>query len=332
MRVGKSSFIIRGVYCHHHSVIVGSIEMGGPLKHYYDKCINDVYFGEKSFEKAEVKMFNEGLKLCLEKNKLCCDEVDAIVYSDLNNQIAIGSYCLKNFNVPAMGIYSACSGFTEGVIIASSFIELGFENIIVSMSSHNGTSERQFRYPIEYGGKKELTTTYTVTSSNHLLVSSKISDISVSRITIGNIGCNNLKNPNDMGRAMAIACYETFKRHFNDFNISPSEYDLILSGDLSKYGSELFLKYLEEDGISLDNYNDTGLMIYDSKQRVFAGGSGIGCVSSVVLAYVFSLLKEKKLNKVLVIATGALLNPVMTLQKETIPSVAHAVCFERNNE
>lgn len=331
MRVGKSSFLFSDVYCHECSVIVGPTEMNGPLKNYFDKCINDIYFGEKSFEKAEIKMFKEGLNLCLDKNNLSSDDVDIVIYSDLNNQIAIGSYCLKNYNIPAIGIYSACSGLTQGVITASSFIEMGFKNIIVSMSSHNKTSERQFRYPVEYGGKKELTTTYTVTSSNHLLLSSVASDIIVSRITIGNVCSNNIKNPNDMGRAMAIACYKTFKRHFNDFDISPSEYDLILSGDLSKYGSELFLKYLEEDGIKLDNYNDTGLMIYDSTQRVFAGGSGIGCVSSVVLAYIFKLLKEKKLNKILVIATGALLNPVMTLQKEAIPSVAHAVCFERIN-
>lgn len=329
MKKYNSSFIVENVYCHESGITVGPIESKGPLSKYFDLHYDDLYFGEQSFEKAEIKMFDDSLNICLKKNKIKPQDVDLIVYSDLNNQVIVGSYCLRNYCIPAMGIYNACSGFTESIIIASQFLEnKTYNRVLVGLSSHNGTSERQFRYPNEYGGKKSRTTTYTVTSSNILLLSNEKSSIKVSKITIGQIFDNKIKDPSDMGRSMAIAAYETLIKHLEDFNVSPNEYDLILTGDLSEYGSLLFKKYLDRDGIILTNYNDCGLLIYDQKQRVFSGGSGCGCVGAVTLGYVFDCLRKHIFKKVLIIATGALHNPVMLLQKETIPSIAHAVCFE----
>lgn len=330
MKVGNSSLVFKNVYCNNSSVVVGPIESQGPLTQYFDIHYDNPYCNETSFEKAEMAMFEDSFNTCLKKNKISDKDVDLIIYSDLNNQVVIGSYCLRKRKIPALGIYSACSGLTEGIIIAGSFLEEGkLKKVIVGVSSHNGTSERQFRYPIEYGGKKSPTTTYTVTSANHLLLSNQESDIKVSRVTIGKINDNGITDPSDMGRAMAIAAYDTFKEHFSDFNIAYDEYDLIMTGDLSKYGSDLFLKYLEEDGITLNNYTDSGLLIYGKNQKVFAGGSGCGCVASVTLGCIFHKLRSGSYKKVLVLATGALLNPVMIMQKESIPSVCHAVCFER---
>ena len=206
-----------------------------------------------------------------------------------------------------------------------------FGDYIACMSSsHNSTSERQFRYPTEYGGQRPPSITSTVTGSGVGIITNKNTDIIIKAATIGEVVSAGTKDSTDMGRAMAPAAAFTLKQHFEDFNIDASYYDLILTGDLSLYGSKVFVDILKEYGIELDNkYQDCGLIIYDiNTQDVLAGGSGCGCASIVMYGYLCNLLKNKKLKRILVIATGALLNPVMVAQGKDIPSVAHAVCLE----
>lgn len=332
-KVGKQSIVLEKVFIHESGVVVGPKEGSGPLSTYFDKTYNDLYAdGEKSWEKSEMKMFKEALDFCLRKNNKIDKDIDLIVCGDLNNQIVIGNYVLRDYQLPYLGVFGACSTSVEAVIVGSQFIESNsFKNVLVGTSSHNATAERQFRYPTEYGGKKVDTSTMTVTAAGLALISSEISNIKVTRATIGKVYDAEIKDSLDMGRVMSIAAFYTIKQHFDDFNIGPNEYDLILTGDLSYYGKDMLVKIFDEYNINMhDNYNDCGLMIYDREsQDVLAGGSGCGCCAAVSYGYILSAMKEKRYKKVLLVATGALLNPIMVAQKETIPSIAHAIVLER---
>ncbi len=332
--VGKSSGNFKNVYLNTTAVICGPKEYNGPLHEYMDKGYMDVYCGKDTWEQAEIELQKQAIDQVIKKSGLLKEEINCIVGGDLNNQLGVTNYNLRNYDFPYVGVYSACSTCTEALIVASTFVDCGFgNNIITIASSHNATSERQFRNPTEYGGQKPNSTTSTATGAGAAVISKYASGIKITRFTLGKVIDPNLSDSQDMGRAMAPAAAMTLKQHLEDFKIEPSEYDLILTGDLSKYGSKIFIEILEEFGIKLgSNYNDAGLMLYDiEKQDVFAGGSGCGCISLVGLGYVIDCLKNGIYNKVLLIATGALLNPIMLAQGETIPAIAHAVCLERSN-
>lgn len=331
-RVGKQSIEFNNCYVRTTSTVSGKLEKEGPLGNYFDKTYNDNYCDEKSWEKAEMKLMSDSIDIALKKSILKTNDIDLIITGDLNNQIVIGNYVLKKYPFPYLGIYSACSTLTEGLIIGSTFIDNYYgEYVMVSTSSHNSTSERQFRNPTEYGGQKSCTTTFTATGAASCLLTSRKTEIKIARATIGNIVDSTTLDSCDMGRLMAPAASETLINHLKDFKLKPSYYDLIVTGDLSSFGKKTFLNLLEQQNIRLDsNYEDTGLMLYDiEKQPVFSGGSGAGCVSLVSLGYLYKQMLLGKYKKILVIATGALLNPIMTFQKETIPAIAHAVALER---
>lgn len=331
-KVGKNSVIFNDVYLVSTGTVCGPKEYDGPLGKYIDKFYQDPYGGCDSWEKAEQRFLKDAIELALLKEGITSNSIDLYLGGDLNNQIACTNYVLKDYNIPYLGLYAACSTLTESLLIGSMIIDSNYGNyILCSASSHNSTSERQFRYPTEYGGQKPSSLTSTATGCGVALISSIPSNIRIKCATIGKVVDSELMDAQDLGRAMAPAACETLRNHLHDFAIKPDEYDLILTGDLSTYGTNVFKTMLKEYGITLgDNYKDSGLMLYDlEKQNVHAGGSGCGCISLVTLGYVVKLILEKKLNKVLVIATGALMNPIMVAQGESIPGIAHAVVLER---
>lgn len=331
-KVGKNSIIFENVYLSSCGTVSGIKEHLGPLGRYIDKYYEDPYANSDSWEKAEQKMLKDAIEITLLKEGLSKDEIDLYIGGDLNNQIACTNYVLRDYSFPFFGVYAACSTMTESLILGSMIMDASYGNyILCSASSHNATSERQFRYPTEYGGQKPNSLTSTATGCGVGLLSRKPSTIKIKSATIGRVVDGELSDPQDLGRAMAPAACETLRNHLSDFKVSVDDYDLILTGDLSTYGVCALKKMMNEYGIKLkDNYNDSGLMLYDlKKQDVHAGGSGCGCVSLVTLGYVAKLMYENKLNKVLVIATGALMNPIMVAQGETIPGIAHAIVLER---
>ena len=329
-KIGEQSLKFENTYLLETSTVAGKLEKEGPLGDYFDVCFNNNYIGESTWEKGEMALLDNSIGTLLNKAQKNVKDIDLLIGGDLNNQIAITNYVLKEYEIPFLGIYSACSTFTEGLIVGSTFIENGLNNVIVSTSSHNSTSERQFRNPTEYGGQKNQTTTFTATASGSTLLTNKKTNIKITNATIGKVIDSTILDPCDMGRIMAPAAADTLLHHLKDFNVNPNEYDLIVTGDLSKYGKETFLTILKEYDIELKNYEDTGLMLYDTeKQPVFSGGSGAGCITLVTLGYLYNMMMARKYHKILLIATGALLNPVMTFQKETIPAIAHAVVLER---
>lgn len=325
------TFKYNNVYINEVSTITGPKEGEGPLSKFFDKSYSEYYMGSDTWEQAEVKMNTENIDLLLNKCNRSKKDVDIFISGDLLNQIVASSYAASTLNIPYMGIYSACATSTEGIIIASNMIEGGLiNNSVVNVSSHNNASEKQFRYPVEYGGPKPVTQTFTVTGSASALISNKKSNIKVESATLGKCIDSGVKNVFDMGSVMAIAAADTIDKHLKDTKREIGYYDLILTGDLGMYGKSLLKDVLKDEyGYDTRNVDDSACMIYDiNKQSVYAGGSGPACIALVTYSYILNLMRQGKLNRVLMVATGALMNPTMVNQKLSIPSIAHAVSLE----
>lgn len=326
------TFYYKNVYIQDTSTVAGPYEKNGPIGKYFDKTYKDLYMGENSFEKGEIKLVKDSINFLLRKTKIIKDNIDLVIGSDLLNQITASTYGCLGVGKGFIGVYGACSSGVLEMIIASNFIESGFiNNSICVVSSHNMTSEKQFRYPTEYGAPKPNSSTFTATGAASCLLSNKASKIRVECATLGEIVDYSQNDPNDMGRVMAPSAINTLIKHLDETNRGPDDYDLILTGDLGKYGKEIVIDYLKEKyGIILNNYDDCGTMLYDlDKQKdVHAGGSGPVCSCLVVYSYIYQLLKKKKIRKVLFLATGALFSPLLLYQKENINSICHAISLE----
>lgn len=317
----------KNVFINEVSVVAGPYEAKGPLKKYFDSTYDDLYFGEKTFEQAEVKLISDSLDILREKSGK--EDIDLFIGGDLLNQIVASNYAMSKIYSSFIGIYAACSNSTLGLILGSKFVESGVKNVACFTSSHNNSAEKQYRYPVEYGGPKPKSTTFTSTGCASALLSSK-GDIRVESGTIGRVIDSLNNNVFHMGGVMAKAACDTIYNHLKDTGRYIDYYDLVLTGDLGIYGKKILKEYmLERYGIKLDRYDDTGCMLYDlDKQEVYAGASGPACAPLVVYGYIFDQMKKGKYKRVLMVATGALMNPTMCNQKLNIPAIAHAVSLE----
>ena len=319
------------VFINETGTVTGPYESSGPLGKYFDLCHKDLYFGEKNWEQAEVKLIGEAIDMLAKKSRVDLNDIDAFIGGDLLNQIAPSNYAMSKFNKSFIGIYAACSTATLGLILGGSLIEGGFLNKVITFtSSHNMGAEKQYRYPTEYGGPKPKTTTFTSTGGAAALLSKDKSGIRLESGTIGAVVDSLSKDVFNMGAAMAKAAADTIYKHLKDTGRSIDYYDLVLTGDLGIYGKEILKEYmLSEYNIKLGKYNDTGVMLYDLEtQPVYAGASGPACAPLVTYSYIFNKMKKGKYKRVLLAATGALMSPTMVNHKLTIPSVCHAVSLE----
>lgn len=316
------------------SSIVGPKEMQGPLSSYFDLHIDDVFFAEKSFEKAESKMMKTCLENLIAKSSTSNEKVDYIFAGDLLNQCIASGYCIRDLNIPFFGLYGACSTFTESLILASLFVNAGYATqTIATASSHFCSAERQFRMPLEHGNQKSPTAQCTTTAAGAALVVPKDVGFTgpyVTYVTPGKIVDMGINDMTNMGAAMAPAAFNTIMTHLIDTGRNANYYDAIVTGDLGILGSEILVDLFKEEGIDLNGiHQDCGALIYDPEtQDTHCGGSGCGCMGSVFSGYFFSELKSKNINKILIVATGALMSPVSSMQGETIPGIAHAVAIE----
>ena len=323
----------KNVYIKESSTIAGVYEANGPLKKYFDKVYsNDLYFGEKNWEHAEIKLLKESISLLLKKCKLKDTDIDLLISGDLQNQLASSDYALREYDIPFLGIYNACATSSEGLIIGSTFVDSKrVKKCIVSTVSHNMAAEKQYRNPTEYGTPKPETATFTVTGGASILLTNEKTDIRIESSTVGRVIDKGIKDVNHMGAVMAPAAADTIYRHLQTLNRNYDYYDLILTGDLGKYGKQILLNYMKEV-YKMDissNYDDCGTIIYDtSKQPVLAGGSGPACSALVNYSYILKQMKNKKIKRVLIVPTGALFSPTMYFQKESLPAIAHAVSLE----
>jgi stage V sporulation protein AD len=310
---------------------VGPKEADGPLGQLFDVKHKELHCGEDNWELAERRLMEQAIEQCLMKGNKTKDDIDLFLAGDLLNQNVTANYVARHVNIPFLCMFGACSTSMETVAIGSALIDGGFaSNVLAATSSHNATAERQFRYPTEYGGQKPDTATFTVTGSGAVLISKEVSNIRVTSATIGKVADLGIKDPFDMGSAMAPAAADTIAQHLKDLNRTPDDYDMFLTGDLSGVGSPIVKELLKDEGYDVhDKHNDCGLIIYRPDQKVFAGGSGCGCSAVVTYSHIFNELEKGNLNRVFVVATGALLSPTMIQQKESIPTIAHGVVFER---
>ena len=320
------------VYVADRYTIAGVYEKDGPISDYFDLIYDkDFYYGCDTFERAEEKMLSNCILKLINRAKLIDSDIDYVISGDLENQIAASDYAMRDFNIPFLGIFSACATFGEGLLIGANMIEGKRANkIIVSTSSHNMVAERQFRNPTEYGAPKKKTTTWTSTGAVSLLLSNKKSKIKISSATSGIVQDKGITDVNNMGGVMAIAAADTLKRHFENLKIKPDYYDLILTGDLGIYGKEILIEYLKDMGIDISkNYEDCGLILYDRKrQPVYAGASGSASSALVLCAYILKEMERGKYKRVLIVPTGAIFSPTRSFQKDSIPSIAHAIGLE----
>jgi stage V sporulation protein AD len=318
-----------------YSSVVGKKESEGPLGKYYDQSHSDTTLGESSWEKAESRMQNEAVNLALRKANLKNTDIDCILAGDLLNQCISSTFGLRSLDIPFLGQFGACSTMAQTLGIASLFVESGAAKRAVAVtSSHFCTAERQYRYPLEYGGQRTPNSQWTATASGAIIVGnasdSLEAKVSVTGVTFGRIVDLGVKDANNMGAAMAPAAAETLSNYFSDTGTGPESCDLILTGDLGSVGSDLLEQLMTREGHDISGkHSDCGLMIYDmEKQDVHAGGSGCGCSAAVLCSVILQRMTAGELHKVLFIGTGALMSPTSSQQGESIPSVAHLICLE----
>jgi len=303
-------------------------EAQGPIGHRFDAINEDSFFGQKTWELAEGQMQKVAADKALEKACLAPGEVSFLFAGDLLNQISASHYGLRELGIPFMGLYGACSTMSQGLILAAMMVEGGIANNAMAVtSSHFCTAERQYRFPLEYGGQRPPTAQWTATASGAVIVGQSDMPPFVRSVCVGSITDKNIKDVNNMGAAMAPAAALTLTRFFKDTQTNPDNYDAVFTGDLGAVGSSLLCSLVESEGYRLDGKHvDCGLMLFDrDKQNVDAGGSGCGCAAAVLCCCILPDLCEGKINDVLFMATGALMSPTSIQQGQNIPGIAHLV-------
>lgn len=330
MKKGKQTFELEqppkiiGAYS-----TAGPFEAKGNFKEYFDTVLKDDEWGEKTHEKTELKIHKFTIANALDRAKRPIEEVDAMMCGDLLNQIISSSFAARDFDTVFLGVYGACSTFGEALSLASLLISSGnMKTITCSTCSHYSTAERQYRYPLELGTQPTPTSQWTVTGSGCSVLSIEGEGPRITSCTLGKVIDKGIIDVNNMGAAMAPAACETIYAHLNDLGRDPNYYDLIVTGDLGKFGKNVLLHLMEEKGIKLTNYDDCGALIYKTEQKTVQGGSGAGCSSLVFNSYLYKEMQKKNLNKILLVPTGALLSKLSSLQGESIPGIAHAVAIE----
>lgn len=316
------------------ATVVGPEEGQGPLSADFDFVYDNLEIDEKTWEKAERKLLEHASALALVHAGISREELQFFIGGDLMNQIISATFAARKIGVPYLGVFGACSTSMESLALAALIVDAGgAHHALAGTASHNCTAEKQFRYPTEYGSQKPPTAQYTITGSGAAVVSSKGSGPRITHATIGRIQDLGVKDPFNMGEAMAPAAADTLVAHFNDTGRSPEDYDLIVTGDLASVGHAIVKDVLEKDGVSMKGttFNDCGLMIFDREKQpyVIAGGSGCGCSAVVTYGHILKKIKKGELNRVLIAATGALLSPLSYQQGESIPCIAHAVALEK---
>ncbi|MDE6092186.1 MAG: stage V sporulation protein AD [Ruminococcus sp.] len=315
------------------AAVAGSKEGKGPLGAYFDKVVEDSHFGKDSWEKAESRFQLEAVSLAVQKAGITKEDIDIICSGDLINQCIGSTYGLRELEIPFLGIYGACSTMAEGLLISSILTDNNVANRTIAVtSSHFSTAERQFRFPLSYGGQRTPTAQWTCTASGAVILSKDTGLIRIIGGCIGKITDMGISDINNMGSAMAPAAAETVRRYLTATNTVPADYDFIVTGDLGIVGSKLIIEFLQKQEIDISvQHRDCGCMIFDNdSQDTHCGGSGCGCSASVLCSYFLPMLERGEAKNILFIATGALMSPMSLQQGESIPSIAHLVHLRKD--
>lgn len=307
--------------------VAGKKEAQGPLADTFTQTSPDDTFGQSSWEKAESEMQRLALSAALDRAGVAASRLDFVLAGDLLNQCIGTGFAMRSVGAPFYGLYGACSTMAESLSLAALLLDGGFGTLAAALtSSHFCSAERQYRTPLEYGGQRTPTAQWTVTGSGAVVLSAQGGGPRVTHVTTGRIVDKGIKDPANMGAAMAPAAYDTIRAHLTDTGHKPSDYDLIVTGDLGKLGREIVWDFFHRDGVDLNHLVDCGMLIYDlESQDVHCGGSGCGCSAAVLCGHLLDGLNAGRWNNILFCGTGALLSPTSTMQGESIPSICHAV-------
>lgn len=331
-RLGKQTVALSSTPCiKSTAAVVGKKEGEGPLKACFDSISTDSYFGQDTWEKAEIQMLRQCFEISCEKACLSENTLDYIFSGDLLNQCISSAFAMKNYAVPYWGLYGACSTMAEALSLAAMLIDGGFANTVCAITgSHFCTAERQYRFPLEYGGQRPPTAQWTVTGAGAAIAAKNGTGPKITHVTTGKIVDAGIQDANHMGAAMAPAAYDTLTAHFRETGRCTEDYDAIFTGDLGAVGHDLLEKLLENDGLRPGaSYMDCGVLIYDlATQEVFSGGSGCGCSASVLCGHILPAMERGVWKRVLFAATGALMSPTSSQQGASIPGICHAISIE----
>lgn len=334
-RRGKQSFVLdKPPVITAWASVAGQKEADGPLASYFDVTLNDSYCGEKTWEQAEKKIQQLALDTLMNKENGSTDDIQLLFSGDLLNQCIGSSMSVNNMNIPHLGLYGACSTMSESLLLAAMAVNGGFaDNAVALTSSHFASSERQYRFPLGYGGQRTPSAQWTVTGSGAVMVKAEGQGPRITACTVGTVIDWGIKDANNMGAAMAPAALSTIESHFQDLSTSANDYDLIITGDLGQLGKEILMNLAEKRHVNLSGkLADCGCLVFDNTaQDVHCGGSGCGCSAITLCGYLLDSLKAKKLNRILFCGTGALLSPTATQQGLSIPGVCHAISIESGN-
>ena len=314
-----------------YAAVGGKKEGDGPLGQYFDAIFADARLGCDTWEQAESALQREALTRAMDKAAVDKSRLQVLFAGDLLNQNIASTFGLREMGVPLIGQFGACSTMGQTLAMAALFVDSGAADVCGAVtSSHFCTAERQFRFPLEYGGQRTPTGQWTATASGACVVGQG-DGVRVDSVCFGRVCDLGVTDMNNMGAAMAPAAADTIGRYLRDTGTTPKDYDLIATGDLGQVGSELCRELLEQQGVTLGGkYTDCGLLLFDRRrQDVHAGGSGCGCSASVLCAHLLPLMERGELRRVLFCPTGALMSPTSSQQGESIPGICHAVCLVR---
>ncbi len=313
--------------------VAGKKEGEGPLGADFDAVYNDTTMGEDSYELAESALLKDAIVRAMDSANVSAGQIDFLLTGDLLDQCVGSCFAVKDLNIPFVGMYGACSTMALTLCTGAMLVDSGAEYCIAGASSHFASSERQFRYPLEYGSQRPPTAQWTVTGAGAAVIGkNRQSGIKIKAVHIGTVTDLGIKDANNMGAAMAPAAARTINDFFVDTGTGAEDYDMILTGDLGYTGTELLHEVLELEYKTdiRSRHNDCGKLIYNLKEQdVNSGGSGCGCSASVLCSHIFKKMNRGELNKILFVATGALMSPTSSKQGRTIPGIAHAVLLEK---
>jgi len=311
--------------------VVGNLEGKGPLGDCFDVISRDSRFGQDTWEKGESEMLSRCYRIACSHASIRPSRLQFVLAGDLLNQCVGSAFAMRDSNIPYIGLYGACSTIAESLCVGAMLVDGAFaDTLCCAASSHFCSSERQFRFPLEYGGIRTPTAQWTVTGAGAVILSAEGTGPRITHVTMGKIVDKGITDSANMGAAMAPAAYDTLSAHFRDTHRTPSDYDAIFTGDLGEVGHRVVLDWFREDGYDIsDRYYDCGLLMFDrSKPYVHAGGSGCGCAASILCGYILPKLRSGVWKRVLFSATGALLSATSPQQGLSIPGICHAIAIE----
>ena len=330
-RVGNQTIVVANppVIVSSYSV-VGPMEGQGPLGQTFDEVWTDTLNGEKSWERAESKLLENAMNGAAKQAGVLESDIDFMLAGDLLNQIISANFVARNLGLPFIGIYGACSTMALGLILGSMVLDGQFaRHVLIGVSSHHDTAERQYRLPTEQGAQRSLSAQWTVTGAGGILLGRNGAGPRVTAATIGRVVDYGETDVNNMGAAMAPAVADTILNHMQDMKRKPQDYDLIASGDLGAIGLTLAHEVLKKSGVAVgQEYTDCGVLIYNRSQDAHAGGSGCGCSAVVFAGHILQRIRAGEIKRVLLVGSGALHSPVSSQQGESIPCIGHAVTIE----